>query len=199
MLSDQERYVPYMSGRELPLGPFLVFIGTLGVCHTHVDYDSQISEHWVPLHIGDRDLWSVLRVPQLMDQITIETDLFEHREVKPHFINPCCFGEDFATWLKQELSRFAELGVELSEPIQEDYGWGLWASRDKDQFWIALSYAGDGPQEAPAQWVVSITYDPGLNLAKRLFHKPDRQVLEQLQNRVRQILASNSAITMING
>jgi hypothetical protein len=73
-----------------------------------------------------------------------------------------------------------------------------WAG-GKDQFWIALSYAGDGPQEAPAQWVISITYDPGLNLAKRLFHKPDRQVLEQLQNRVWQILASNSAITVING
>jgi hypothetical protein len=29
------------------------------------------------------------------DAITVETELFEHREVKPHFINPC-FGEDFA-------------------------------------------------------------------------------------------------------
>src|SRR5215475_11247224 len=86
--------------------------------------------------------------------IRVETDVFEHREVKPHFINPCCFGEDFATWLKQELSRFPELGVELSEPIQEDYGWGLWASRGKDQFWIALSYVGDGPQEPPPQWVI---------------------------------------------
>src|SRR5437879_4272639 len=66
---------------------------------------------------------------------------------------------------------------ELSEPIQEDYGWGLWASRGKDRFWVALSYVGDGPQEAPAQWVVSVTYDPGLNLAKRLFHKPDQQAL----------------------
>jgi hypothetical protein len=55
-----------------------------------------------------------------MDRITVETDLFEHREVKPHFINPCCFGEDFAAWLKQELARFPELGVQLSEAIQED-------------------------------------------------------------------------------
>src|SRR5439155_26908024 len=108
------------------------------------------------------------------------TDLFEHREVKPHFINPCCFGEDFAAWLKQELLRVPDLGIELSEPIQEDYGWGLWASRGKDRFWVALSYVGDGPQEAPAQWVVSVTYDPGLNLAKRLFHKPDQQALQQL-------------------
>jgi hypothetical protein len=130
-------------------------------------------------------------------RIIIETDLFEHREVKPHFINPCCFGEDFAAWLKQELSRFPELGVELSDPIQEDYGWGLWASRGKDRFWIALSYTGGGPQETPVQWVVSVAYDPGPNLLKLLFHKPDLQVMEQIQDRVRQILASNSAIKMI--
>jgi hypothetical protein len=131
------------------------------------------------------------------ESITVETDVFEHREVKPHFINPCCFGEDFAAWLKQELSRFPESGVKISDPLQEDYGWGLWVSHAKDRFWIALSYVGDGPQEAPGQWIISVTSDPGLNLTKRLFHKPDRQVLEQLRGRVRQILDSNSAIRTI--
>jgi hypothetical protein len=48
------------------------------------------------------------------ESIMIETDLFEHREMKPHFMNPSSFGEDFAAWLKSE----------LSDPIQEDYGWG---------------------------------------------------------------------------
>ena len=133
----------------------------------------------------------------LGDSIMVETDLFEHREVKPHFINPCCFGEDFAAWLKGELSRFPDLRLELSEPIQEDYGWGFWATRGKDRFWVALSYVGDGPQEAPAQWVVSVTYDPGLNLAKRFFHKPDQQALGQLRDRIRQILTSNSAIKTV--
>jgi hypothetical protein len=51
--------------------------------------------------------------------VVIDTDLFEHRKVKPHFINPCCFGEDFAAWLKQELSRSAAQGMEFSEPVQE--------------------------------------------------------------------------------
>jgi hypothetical protein len=135
----------------------------------------------------------------LGDSIMVETDLFEHREVKSHFINPCCFGEDFAGWLKQELARATDLGVELSEPIQEDYGWGVWVTRGKDRFWVALSYVGDGPQEAPAQWIISVKYDPGFNIAKRLFHKPDEKVLEQLRDRIRRILASNSAIKMIEG
>jgi hypothetical protein len=123
--------------------------------------------------------------------VMIETDLFEHREVKPHFINPCCFGEDFAAWLKQELLHSSNLDLEFSEPIQEDYGWGFWATHGKDRIWIALSYVGDGPQEPPAKWVVS------LKQGKRFFHKPNEQPLGQLRDRIRQILTSNSAIKMI--
>jgi len=134
---------------------------------------------------------------QLMDRIIIETDVFEDQQVKPHFINPCCFGEDFAVWLKKELSQRSDFQFELSEPIQEDYGWGLWASRGKDRFWVALSYVGDGPHEAPAQWIISATYDPGLNLARRLLHKPDRQSLEQLRERIRLVLESNEAIKVL--
>jgi hypothetical protein len=130
--------------------------------------------------------------------IVVETDIFEHREVKPHFINPCCFGEDFAAWLRGELSRSPGLDAALSEPIQEDYGWGFWITRGKDRFWVALSYVGDGPQEAPAQWVVSVRRDAGLNLANRFFHKPGQEVLGQLRDRVRQVIAANRAIKMIS-
>ena len=91
------------------------------------------------------------------DRITVETDLFEHREVKPHFINPCCFGEDFAGWLLLEIAPLTGDGFEFSPPIQEDYGWGFSAQRGKDKFWVALSYVGDGPTEEPAQFVVSVT------------------------------------------
>ena len=78
------------------------------------------------------------------DAITIETDMFEHREVKPHFINPCCFGEDFAAWMKRELSPLVDDGFTFSEPIQEDYGWGLWAWHGKDPFWIGGKNASSG-------------------------------------------------------
>ena len=36
--------------------------------------------------------------------ITVRTELFNYREVKPHFINQCCFGEDFALWLKDKVA-----------------------------------------------------------------------------------------------
>jgi hypothetical protein len=129
--------------------------------------------------------------------ITVETDMFEHREVKPHFINPCCFGEDFAEWLKQKISPLSNLGFDLSEIIQEDYGWGFWARRGKNSFWVAISYAGNGPQEAPAQWVISVKNDPGLNLLKRIFHKHDQQALEQVRNHVLEAVKSETAIRIL--
>ena len=131
------------------------------------------------------------------DEITVETDLFEHREVKPHFINPCCFGEDLVAWLLTELAPLTAAGFEFSPPIQEDYGWGLWANHGKDPCWVALSYVGEGPTEDPGQWVVSITYDAGLNLFKRLFHKPNVEAFSQLRDQVWQSLKSKSGIKVI--
>jgi hypothetical protein len=108
----------------------------------------------------------------VQDDITIESDAFEHRVVKPHFINPCCFGEDLAAWLREQLAALTATGFKLSEAIQEDYGWGFWATKGADPFWVAMSFCGDGPTEGPAQWLVSVTYDPGFNVFKRLF-RPD--------------------------
>jgi len=124
--------------------------------------------------------------------------MFEHREVKPHFINPCCFGEDFATWLKNQISSPAKSGFAFSDPVQEDYGLGFWARRGKDSFWIAISYVGDGPQEPPAQWVISVDYDPGLNVIKRVFQKPNEQTLQQLQNDVLKAVTSEAAIRIVS-
>ncbi|HKR80852.1 MAG TPA: hypothetical protein VJR69_14180 [Nitrospira sp.] len=125
---------------------------------------------------------------------TVETDLFEHRQVKPHFINDCCFGEDFAEWLRQ---RLANSEFESSDPIQEDYGWGLWITREKDKFWIALSYVGDGPTETPAQWVISMTRPTSLNIVRWLFSKPDPTTMEALQARIRQELRSTAGISLL--
>jgi hypothetical protein len=126
---------------------------------------------------------------------TVETDLFEHREVKAHFINDCCFGEDFASWLRERLADLA--GFEFSDPIQEDYGWGLWGKHGKNKFWIALSYVGDGPTETPAQWAISITRHTGLNVFKSLFRKSDLITMEALGARIRRELESKDGIRIL--
>lgn len=143
------------------------------------------------------DSYLVIHERRMDNSITVETDMFEHTEVKPHFINPCCFGEDFTAWLSHQLSPLSNSGFTFSEPIQEDYGWGFWAFREKDRFWVAISYVGDGPQLGPVQWVISINYDPGLNLIKRLFRTHDRQALDQLKEHVWRTVTSNTAIRTV--
>jgi hypothetical protein len=133
----------------------------------------------------------------MRDELTVETDLFEHREVKPHFINPCCFGEDFASWLRDKLASLTARGFLFGEPIQEDYGWGFWTTHQKGRFWTALSYVGDGPQEEPAQWIISVDYSAGLNLIRRLFHKSQEQAFILLRDRIWQSLKSEPEIKII--
>jgi hypothetical protein len=133
----------------------------------------------------------------LDDSIMVETDLFEHREVKPHFINACCFGEDFAAWLKEEIATLTRSRFTFSEIIQEDYGWGFWVSHGKTPFWVAVGPFESDAQSDPFRWVIFVVYDPGLNLIKRLFHKPDARVFAQLRDKVWNALKSNSAIKVI--
>jgi hypothetical protein len=52
--------------------------------------------------------------------ILFETTRFNCSEVKPHFINDCCFGEDLAAWLRDQLSL---QGIPARAPYQEDWGW----------------------------------------------------------------------------
>src|SRR4029077_9270492 len=139
-----------------------------------------------------------MSVARYEDTITIETDLFNHREVKPHFINDCCFGEDFAAWLKQQLSPLVSSGFKLSESIQEDYGWGFWASRGGTRFWVALSYVGEGPQETPAEWVISVNDSLGFNFLSRVLHgEESRLAFRQLRDQIWATLRSNGSVRIL--
>jgi hypothetical protein len=46
-------------------------------------------------------------------------------------------------------------------------------------------------------WIVSVNYDPGLNLIKRLFHRPDPHAFAELRDRVWQAIRSSNAITVL--
>jgi hypothetical protein len=131
------------------------------------------------------------------DSIEIETDAFEHREVKPHFINPCCFGEDLATWVRHQLSSLSQRGFHFDEPIQEDYGWGFWVKRNTDSFWVAFAFMAEGPTEEPGRWMVSVEFDAGLNILKRLFHKPDAAAFAEIRDGVWTALKSHRGIRLM--
>lgn len=73
--------------------------------------------------------------------ILFETNRFNVSEVKQNFLNSCCFGEDFAEWLRQ---RLVERGVTVSMPGQEDWGWYLSAAEALQHYFLGLSgYLGE--------------------------------------------------------
>ena len=131
------------------------------------------------------------------DPILIETEIFNYREVKPHFINECCFGEDFAAWLREELIRKLGTEYQLSHIIQEDWGWGFWARKGKDPFGIGVGHVSDDRQKSPARWIIFWDCDYGLNLFKRIFYSFDEAALAHLQVKVGEVLESNAAIRVI--
>jgi hypothetical protein len=54
-------------------------------------------------------------------EVCFRSTAFNCTEPKDYFINDCCFGDDVARWLIQQLSK---QGIQTSaEPGQEDFGW----------------------------------------------------------------------------
>jgi len=55
--------------------------------------------------------------------VTFKSSAFNTTEAKDYFINLCCFGDDVAKWLIEELKN-RKIEVD-NEPGQEDFGWYL--------------------------------------------------------------------------
>ncbi len=135
----------------------------------------------------------------------VTTDNFEATTPGPHFINPNCFGEDFAHWLQQ---RFAERGVVISDPVQEDWGWVLVATAiirkgvapwttvereprgaptegrpyklDQHNFTVSIGVMDESIGKLPATWRVGVSYEKGMNSFRKWFKAPPVDTLELL-------------------
>jgi hypothetical protein len=68
--------------------------------------------------------------------ILFKTSRFNLSKVGKHFINPCCFGEDLAAWLRIKL---VEQGVETGQAYQEDWGWELPATHGGHSYYLCMS------------------------------------------------------------
>jgi hypothetical protein len=73
-------------------------------------------------------------------QILFKTNRFNLSKVGEHFINPCCFGEDLAAWLRIKLN---ERRVEVDQAYQEDWGWELPAACGNDSYYLCMSGNSD--------------------------------------------------------
>ena len=83
------------------------------------------------------------------DHVTFTTARFNATEVLPHFINPCCFGEDCARWL---VAGLRARGWEPADPWQEDWGWQTDGRRGRRIFRIDVALV---PEDVP-EWLVHL-------------------------------------------
>jgi hypothetical protein len=85
--------------------------------------------------------------------ILFRTSLFNLSKVGEHFINPCCFGEDLAGWLRQRLT---SKGIESSPPYQEDWGWELPVKLGTDSYYLCMSGNADFEGNDAGEWRIIV-------------------------------------------
>ena len=90
---------------------------------------------------------------------------FNLSRVGDHFINSCCFGEDFAAWLRE---RLAECGMAADPPGQEDWGWYLGLSHAGGRYLLGVSGTAheSSAHENDGEWRIII--DKSRSLGERL-------------------------------
>ena len=115
----------------------------------------------------------------------VTTDRFEASTPGANFINPGCFGEDFALWLQPLL---AERGLEVSEPIQEDWGWVILVTLAGHKFTISIGVMDESIGKVPANWRIGIAYEKPLNRIRTWFKPPPVESLLALFRDVQTVL-----------
>ena len=87
--------------------------------------------------------------------ILFDTDRFNLSVTKEHFINPCCFGEDLAAWLR---SKLVEKSIPTIEPGQEDWGWYIESTLGDASYFIGIGGAANESAANPneGEWRIMV-------------------------------------------
>ncbi len=101
-------------------------------------------------------------------QIVCKTARFNLSKVGEHFINPCCFGEDFADWLCIKLT---ERDVQVRLPYQEDWRWELPAIVGSNSYYLCMSGNADGSEETEDEGEWNIIIEKKRSIGQRLSGK----------------------------
>jgi len=110
-------------------------------------------------------------------ELALETDLFNALTPAPGSINPRCFGEDFALWVRDRLSG---AGLESASIVQEDFGWVVLQPFRGFVFTIALGVEDNAIGTASAAWHLTVAYEKPLNRVKTWFSSPPLTELRDL-------------------
>jgi len=124
------------------------------------------------------------------NEVAFRTNLFESKEIKPHFINDQCFGEDLANWL---IGILKESEFTFSKPYQEDWGWEIEAKKNNERFFIQIGIMDESIGEENAEWLIAIEKPKSWFQ----FGKQNSSNFEQLCRKIDKILKNESRISEI--
>jgi hypothetical protein len=120
--------------------------------------------------------------------LSVTTDRFEAGTPGVNFINPNCFGEDFALWLRP---RLADRGLIVSEPIQEDWGWVMLVTLAGSKFTISIGVMEESIGKVPANWRIGVAYERPLNSIRTWFKPAPVEALEAILRDLQNVLVSD--------
>ena len=89
-----------------------------------------------------------------MEVLSFETDKFNLTVEGDNFINPNCFGEDFANWLKPELEKKEIIVLDI---YQEDWGWELVCSDSEQKYYLGVGGLTENRNLNHGEWRVMFT------------------------------------------
>ena len=123
--------------------------------------------------------------------ILFRSSRFNLSKVGEDFINPCCFGNDLANWLRTKL---IDHQVNVSEAYQEDWGWELPVKDGRDSYYLCMSGNSDElpTHENEGEWRILI--EKRRSLVQRLSGQGKISTDDKMVRLIEEILSTEPAI-----
>jgi hypothetical protein len=122
-------------------------------------------------------------------RILFKTSRFNLSKVGAHFINPCCFGEDVAAWLRHKL---IANGADAGSPGQEDWGWYLFVKSGADRYFLGVGANSENNPANPNDGEWGIIVEKRRTITQRLTGKGKITADDGMFTLVKEILDGES-------
>jgi hypothetical protein len=127
--------------------------------------------------------------------LLFRTDRFNLSKIDETFINPCCFGEDLARWLREALR---EKKFEVSEPYQEDWGWELPTKNEGKGYYLCISGNADDERANSNEGEWRIIIEKRRSIGQRLTGKGKIELRDGMLVSVKKILEAEPDIRNVH-
>jgi hypothetical protein len=127
--------------------------------------------------------------------VLFKTNRFNLSKIGDHFINPCCFGEDLAAWLRLKLG---ERGLQSRDPYQEDWGWELPVVARSGSYYLCMSGNPDetGADADQGEWRIIV--EKKRSIRQRLTGQGKIGADDELARIVKEILSAEPEIREVH-